>query len=150
VVRVATNEAKIVNNREIPDICLQHLCAVMLLDKTVTFKSAHEETRMTDPAVLRQRAKVQLVPDQALEDFMPRRAAIVEVTLTDGKTISERVNDVRGTSENPMSREEIIAKARDLITPVLGAATFGKLSDRIFDLEHLKSVRELRPLLQRG
>ena len=42
VVRVATNEAKIVNNREIPDICLQHLCAVMLLDKTVTFKSAHE------------------------------------------------------------------------------------------------------------
>jgi 2-methylcitrate dehydratase PrpD len=150
VVRVATDEAKIVNNREIPDICLQHLCAVMLLDKTVTFKSAHELARMTDPAVLRQRAKVQLVPDDVLEAFLPRRAAIVEVTLMDGKTVSERVNDVRGTSENPMGREEIIAKARDLITPVLGAATFGKLVDRIFDLEHVKSVRELRPLLQRG
>jgi 2-methylcitrate dehydratase PrpD len=150
VVRVATNEARIVNNREIPDICLQHMCAVMLLDKTVTFKSAHELPRMTDPAVLRQRGKVQLVPDQALEDFMPRRAAIVEVTLTDGNTVSERVDDVRGTAENPMSRDEIIAKARDLITPVLGAATFGKLVDRIFDLERLKSVRELRPLLQRA
>ena len=44
---MATNEAKIVNNREIPDICLQHLCAVMLIDKTVTFKSAHELARMT-------------------------------------------------------------------------------------------------------
>ena len=150
IVRVATNEAKIVNNREISDICLQHLCAVMLLDKTVTFKSAHDQARMTDAAVLRQRAKVQLVPNQALEDFMPRRAGIVEVTLTDGTTVSERVDDVRGTSENPMSRDEIIAKARDLITPVLGATTFGKLADRIFDLEHLKSVRELRPLLQRG
>jgi 2-methylcitrate dehydratase PrpD len=150
VVRVATNEATIVNNREIPDICLQHLCAVMLLDKTVTFKSAHEKARMGDAGVLRERAKVQLVPDEALERFLPRRAAIVDVTLTDGKTVSERVDDVRGTSENPMSRDEIIAKARDLITPVLGAATFGKLVDRIFDLEHLKNVRELRPLLQRA
>jgi 2-methylcitrate dehydratase PrpD len=150
VVRVATNEAKIVNNREIPDICLQHLCAVMLVDKTVTFKSAHDTPRMKDPAILRQRAKVQLVPDEALERFLPRRAAIVEVTLMDGRTVTERVDDVRGTSENPMGRDEIIAKARDLITPVLGAAGFQKLSDRIFDLEHLKNVRELRPLLQRG
>jgi hypothetical protein len=60
------------------------------------------------------------------------------------------VDDVRGTSENPMGRDEIIAKARDLITPVLGAAGFQKLSDRIFDLEHVKNLRELRPLLQRG
>jgi 2-methylcitrate dehydratase PrpD len=148
VVRVATDEATIVNNREIPDICLQHLMAVMLLDRTVTFKSAHDKARMTDAAVLRQRAKVQLVPDEALERFMPRRAGIVEVMLTDGKTVSERVDDVRGTSENPMTREEIIAKARDLITPVLGAAVFGKLAERIFDLEHMRSVRELRPLLQ--
>jgi 2-methylcitrate dehydratase PrpD len=116
----------------------------------VTFRSAHDKARMSDAAVLRQRAKVQLVPDAALERFMPRRAGIVEVTLTDGKTLSERVDDVRGTSENPMTREEIVAKARDLITPVLGAAAFGKLADRIFDLERMKSVRELRPLLQRA
>jgi 2-methylcitrate dehydratase PrpD len=149
-VRVATNEAKIVNNREIPDICLQHLCAVMLVDGTVTFKSAHDVARMKDPAILSQRAKVQLVPDEELERFMPRRAGIVEVTLTDGRTVSERVNDVRGTSENPMSRDEIIAKARDLVEPVLGASGFQKLSDRIFSLEGMKNVRELRPLLQRA
>jgi hypothetical protein len=33
---------------------------------------------------------------------------------------------------------------------VLGADGFQRLSDRIFDLEHLKNVRELRPLIQRG
>jgi 2-methylcitrate dehydratase PrpD len=150
VVTVATNEAKIVDNREIPDICLQHMMAVMLMDKTVTFKSAHDKPRMSNDATLRQRAKVRLVGDEALERFMPRRAGIVEVTLTDGKTVTERVNDVRGTAENPMPRDEVIAKARDLITPILGAATFDKLAERIFDLEHLKSVRELRPLLQRS
>ena len=149
-VRVAANEAKIVNNREIPDICLQHLLAVMLLDKTVTFTSAHDLARMTDPAILRQRAKVQLVPDEELESLMPHRVSIVEVALTDGRTVTERVNDVRGTAENPMNRDEIIAKARDLITPVLGASGTQKLIDRIFDLERVKNVRELRPLLQRG
>ena len=117
VVRVATNEAKIVDNREIPDICLQHMMAVMLMDRTVTFKSAHDKARMTDAATLRHRAKVQLVGDEELEHFMPRRAGIVEVTLSDGKTVTERVNDVRGTAENPMPRDEVIAKARDLVVP---------------------------------
>jgi len=150
VVRVATDEATIVNNREIPDICLQHLIAVMLVDRTVTFKSAHDKARMADATILKHRAKVQLVGDEALEKFLPRRAGIVEVTTNDGKTITERVDDVRGTAENPMSRDEVIAKARDLIVPVLGRQTFDKLVARVFDLERLRSVRELRPLIQRA
>jgi hypothetical protein len=52
--------------------------------------------------------------------------------------------------ENPMPREEVIAKARDLITPVLGAAAFAKLNDKIWDIENVKSVLELRPLLQKS
>jgi 2-methylcitrate dehydratase PrpD len=84
LVRVATNEAAIVNNREIPDISLQHLVAVMLLDKTVTFKSAHDVARMKDAVVLRHRAKVQLIPDEELERRMPQREAIVEVVLNNG------------------------------------------------------------------
>src|SRR6516225_8506000 len=87
LVRVATNEAAIVNNREIPDICLQHLTAVMLVDGTVTFKSAHDTARMKDPAVLRHRAKVQLIPDEDLERRMPQRHAIVEIVLADGSRL---------------------------------------------------------------
>ena len=49
-----------------------------------------------------------------------------------------------------MTRDEIIAKARDLTTPVLGAAVTGKLIDKVFSLESVKNVRELRPLIQRG
>jgi 2-methylcitrate dehydratase PrpD len=150
VVRAATNEAKIVDNREIPDICLQHMIAVMLIDKTASFKSAHDTARMKDSEILRQRAKVQLVGDEALEKLMPRRVGIVEVTLNDGMRFTERVDNVRGTLENPMPREEVVAKARDLIAPVLGAATSQKLIDKVFDIENVKSVLELRPLLQKG
>ncbi|HEY0371120.1 MAG TPA: MmgE/PrpD family protein, partial [Thermoanaerobaculia bacterium] len=149
VVRVATDEAAIVNDREISDINLQHLIAVMLLDKTVSFKAAHDLARMKDPAVLRERQKVQLVPDAELEKLMPQRTAIVEVTLMDGRTVRERVGTVRGTAANPMTRNEVIGKARDLITPVLGAATFQKLSEMVFALESVKDVNALRPLIER-
>ena len=150
IVRVATNEAAVVNNREIPDISLQHLVAVMLVDKTVSFRSAHEKARMQDPAILRERAKVQLIPDEELERRLPQREAIVEVVLADGKRLTEHVEVVRGAFDNPMTRDEVIAKARDLITPVLGAAVSGKLIDKVFSLETVKNVREFRPLIQRA
>jgi len=150
LVRVATNEAAIVNNREIPDISLQHLVAVMLIDKTVSFKSAHDVARMKDSAVLRQRAKVQLIPDEELEKRMPQREAIVDVVLNNGTRLTEHVSAVRGTFSNPMTREEIVAKTRDLINPVLGAGTTTKLIDTVLALETVKNIRDLRPLLQKA
>jgi 2-methylcitrate dehydratase PrpD len=148
-VHVATAEASIVNNREIPDICLQHMLAVMLLDKTVTFRSAHDEERMKDAATLAERAKVKLIPDDELQKLIPQRVAIVTVTLADGRSLTERVDKVRGTSDNPMNREEIVAKARDLIVPVLGGATSQKLIDTVFTIERVKNVVEFRPLIAR-
>ncbi len=150
VVRVATSEAKTVNNRDMPDISMQHMIAVMLLDKTASFAAAHDKARMKDPAVLRQKATVQLVPDAELERLYPRRIGVVEVTLADGTHLIERVEAVRGTADNPMPREEIMAKAQDLMAPFLGAVKCKRLIDSVFDLDHLKDVRALRPLLQRA
>jgi 2-methylcitrate dehydratase PrpD len=148
-VQLATDEAAIVNNREIPDICVQHMLAVMLMDKTVSFRSAHDKARMNDPATLREREKVKLIPDEQLERLMPLRVAIVEVQLTDGTRLIQRVDNVRGTASNPMTRDEIVAKARDLIAPILGAVQCASLIDRVLNLDQVKDIRELRPLLQR-
>jgi 2-methylcitrate dehydratase PrpD len=149
-VQLATDEAAIVNNREIPDICLQHMVAVMVMDKTVTFSSAHDKARMKDPATLREREKVKLIPDEQLERLMPLRVAIVEVQLTDGTHLTQRVDNVRGTPKNPMTRDEIVAKARDLIAPILGTAQCANLIARVLNLDRVKDIRELRPLLQRS
>ena len=147
-VRVATSEAHTVNNREMPDICMQHMVAVMLLDKTASFQAAHDKPRMQDAAVLLQRAKVRLIPDEELEKRYPKRETLVEVTLNDGTKLTERVEAVRGTPENPMTRDEVVAKCRDLATPLLGSATTAKLIERVVNLEKMKNIRELRPLLQ--
>jgi len=57
---------------------------------------------------------------------------------------------VRGTPENPMSREEIVAKAHDLMEPSLGAAQTKRLIEKVLVLENMKSIRELRPLMQKA
>ena len=150
VVTLGAREASVVNARDLADISAQHLLAVMLVDGTLTFKSSHDVSRMRDPAVLRQRAKISLVGDVELEKLLPKRVGIVEVTLTDGRTVSERVETVRGTTANPMTREEVIAKARDLMVPILGAQKFEQLTAKIFALETVRSLAELRPLLQRA
>jgi 2-methylcitrate dehydratase PrpD len=66
VVRVAHQGANTVDNRDMPDICMQHMCAVMLLDGIVTFESAHDEKRMKDRKVLDVRRRVELHGDDAL------------------------------------------------------------------------------------
>ena len=149
VVRLAPSVGTVVDNRDIPDICLQHMVAVMLIDKTASFHAAHDKARMQEPAVLRQRSKVKYVPDATLTPLLPARVAIVEITLTDGTQLSDRVEAVRGTVRNPMSQREVVDKARDLIAPVLGAATAQKLIDTLLAIETVTNIRALRALLQR-
>jgi len=150
-VRVATSEANTVNNREMPDICLQHMVAVMLLDKTASFNAALDKPRMRNAArCSASGAKVQLIPDAELEREYPRRETVVEVALNSGEKLTESVAAVRGTAESPMTREEVPNKCRDLTAPVRGAATADKLIDRVLNLESVKHVRDLRPLLQRA
>ncbi|RYC30186.1 MmgE/PrpD family protein [Lichenibacterium minor] len=148
VVQLAHTEARTVNDRDMPDISLQHMVAVMLLDGTASFAAAHDRARMADPAVLRQRAKVKLVESPELERLEPARQAIVDITLNDGTVLSERVTAVRGTVDNPMPRDEIVAKARDLCEPVIGKAQTASLIAMVLGLDGLRSVRDLRGVLQ--
>jgi 2-methylcitrate dehydratase PrpD len=149
-VRLAPSVGAVVDNRDMPDICLQHMVAVMLLDKTASFHAAHDKPRMQDPAVLRQRAKVELVHDEELAKLLPVRVAIVEIDLADGSHLSERVSAVRGTPRNPMSRAEVVDKARDLIAPVLGSEPCRHLIETVLAIETMTDIRQLGPLLQRG
>lgn len=148
-VHLSTSAAPKVDNVASPDLCLQYLVAVALLDGTLTFRAAHDAARMNDPAVLRLRAKVRIVAEDALERLLPKRVAVLEITLRDGTRLSERNETVRGTPENPMTTDEIVSKARDLINPVLGEERSSQLIEKVYALEQVKDMRELRPLLQR-
>ena len=57
---------------------------------------------------------------------------------------------MRGTPRNPMSRAEVIEKARDLTAPILGREKSDRLIETVYAIETVTDVRSLRPLLQRG
>jgi len=147
VVRVYRQGANTTDNRDMPDICLQHLCAVMLIDGTVTFQSSHDEKRMRDPKVVSLRKRITLEADDELSKAMPSRQGIVELTLRGGRTLRHHTKAVRGTWENPMTRAEVDVKSYDLIAPVIGKARARRLCDAVWSLEKLRDVRKLRALL---
>jgi len=147
-VTVRMAAASVVDNRDMPDINIQYMIAVMLVDKTATFKSAHDKARMQDPTILRHRAKVKLVVPPGMSAASFSRAAFVTVVLNDGTELSENVEAVLGTLTNPMSREQLEAKCRDLMAPVVGTDRCNRLIETIFTIEKMNDVRGLRPLLQ--
>jgi 2-methylcitrate dehydratase PrpD len=146
VARLPDAELEIVNNRPTPDICLQHLLAVMLQDETVTFKSAHDFKRMRDPRILSLRSRIEAVGDPDLTDAQRRWRCVMEVRLKDGRTVHHQTMAAKGSFENPLTPEEENEKALDLIAPVLGKARSQALLKALWRFDQLKDVRTVRRL----
>ncbi len=143
-VLLPTRSARTVDNAPMPDVNVQHLMALLLVDGRLTFDSVHDHARMTDRAVLAQRKKIELVPSEELMHARPRRQAIVEMTLRDGRRTSHRTLAVRGTADNPMTRAEVEAKARDLIESILGPGRARDLITACGSIEHCRNLTEFR------
>ena len=56
--------------------------------------------------------------------------------------------EVRGTATNPMTREDIAAKSRALLVPVMGKRRAEALIDAVLHIDKMRDVRKLRKLLQ--
>lgn len=139
--------ARIVDRRNMPDINLQHIMAITLLDEGLTFAAAHDYQRMREPKVLELTDRIELRGDDALATPESPRQALVEITTKGGGSFRDHVVKVRGAAENPMDTEEVEAKARELLSPCLGDAKADRLIAALGGLESLKSARDLRPLL---
>jgi len=147
LVKLPTDGAGIVNNSAMPDVNCQHLVALALVRGAVSFVDSHDTALMHDPVILAQRAKVELVGDQALMDPEAPRSALVEVTTSDGQKLSHFTKHPPGTKENPLDTEAVNAKSRDLMLPILGRDKTEKLIARINTIEKIENMRELRPLI---
>jgi len=146
VVRIPERELGVVNNREMSDISLQYLLAVMLIDGTVTFKAAHDFTRMRDLRVRRLHSRIVPVGDPGLTDPLRRWRSAMEVTLKDGRSFAHQTLAAKGTFENPLTRVEVDEKALDLMAPILGKRRAAELMAALHRVQEMKNVRSLRKL----
>jgi 2-methylcitrate dehydratase PrpD len=139
-------ETKIISNRHMPEICLQHLVALMLVDGDVTLESSHDYARMNDPRVLSVREKITLIPDAEMTRTPPPRQARIEIDLRDGRSVSHHTPATRGTPDNPMTREEVESKAIGLMSPILGEPKTMEIVGAVRDISSI-SARELTAMM---
>jgi 2-methylcitrate dehydratase PrpD len=145
--RIPESGARTVNDREMPDINLQYIFAVTLLDGRTSFEAAHSFERMKDPAVLELKKRITLIGDPELTRARPEGQSIIEVTTRDGRQLNQRATTFKGRAENPLTTDEVEQKAQELLEPVLGQARTRQLMDAIAKLETVASMRDLRPLV---
>jgi 2-methylcitrate dehydratase PrpD len=139
-VEIQANEVFMVSARNMPNISLQHVLALFLVDRQLTFASVHDVTRMQDEAVLALRARTQLIPNIELQRAGGRQA-IVRVTLDDGTILTHHTPATRGTWKNAMRRDEVNAKATELMEPVIGPSRTAALLQGLWQLEALNAAQ---------
>jgi 2-methylcitrate dehydratase PrpD len=149
IARMPDKELEIVNNRDMPDISVQHLLAVMLCDRNVTFASAHDFERMRDPRVLKLRERIKAVGDPDLTDAQRRWRCVMEIRLKDGRTLHLQTMAAKGSFENPLTRDEEQEKALDLVVPILGKHRSAALLQALWNFDGIRDIRELRRLYAR-
>lgn len=137
--------AQVVDNRLMPDINVQYLVAGSLLDRRFTFAMAHDADRMHKPDVVALMARTTLVPDPSVSGV---RTATVTLTMSDGRKLLRHVAAVRGTVDDPMSRDELVEKSLDLLVPVLGAERSSEVLEMIASLPDVADARALGELLR--
>lgn len=142
-VRLPVEGSRVVDNRKMPSVNVQHQVALMIVDGRLGFVSSHDQDRMRDPSVLAIRERVVLVPDEVLSRAEPSRQAIVKITYKDGSNRRHHTTAVRGTTENPMSWKEVAEKARDLMKPVLGENQTEAVIAAVGKLEQASSIDDL-------
>jgi 2-methylcitrate dehydratase PrpD len=141
LVRMRKSGADTVNDSDMPDLNIQYLYGLAMLERRIGFAAGHDEHRMRSAEMRALGRKTRAVFDPEIGEASHR--SIVEVTLASGKTISKQVDSFRGKADNPLSTEEVAVKARDLIETVFAPAQASRVIDACLDLEKIGSIRAL-------
>lgn len=118
--------------------------AIIALDGRA-FTEQFRESRLADPRVVAfiERINAYVDPDIEAMGASFRHAARVCVTTYDGRTIEKLTLNRRGSPENPLSPDEIVAKFRAVVAPCLDPRAADRIVTLVDRLESLDSVSEL-------
>jgi 2-methylcitrate dehydratase PrpD len=120
-----------------------YTAAVILHDQELTLDQ-FEPARYDDPKLRHAAAEqVELRPDAALRGVQ----AVVDIEI-DGKTLTARCENPRGSAENPLSRAQLESKFRTYADGVLAPSAVAETIEAVGNLENLGSVRKLMDMLR--
>jgi len=132
--------------KETADHSLPYVIAAAVADRQVT-PVQFEMKKIMDPTIRAQLKKVEVVADPEIEKVFPAlQRVIVNLTTTDGRTFTKRLDYPKGDPRNPLSDAEVEEKFAALAEGVLSKRVQGKLKDAIWSLDKLASVSKLMAL----
>lgn len=148
VLRFPLSGSHMIDNNELKSHCAQYILPVGLVSDQVMIDDILQD-RTRHPEVARLRANTRMVGDPELDKTYPEvYASIVEVTTTDGRRLTRRVDHARGTMENPLTPEEIHQKYLTLATTVTSAAHAERIAHAVHRIERLGSLEGLAAMLR--
>ena len=148
VLRFPKSGAHMIDNNELKSHCAQYILPVGLVFGRVMIDDILQD-RLRNPEVARLRKQTRMIADPELDGGWPEAyASIVEVTTTDGRHLSARVDHAKGNMENPLTPEEIQRKYLGLAQTVTSAAHAAQIAGVVHMIEKSPDVTRLAGLLR--
>jgi len=136
------------HTRETADHSLPYVIAAALVERKVTPVQFTME-KIMDPKIRAQLKKVEVVADPEIEKVFPAlQRVIVNMTTTDGRTLSKQLDFPKGDPRNPLTDQEVEEKFGALAEGVLSTGAQKKLKEAIWNLEDSDSIRKLMALMK--
>jgi 2-methylcitrate dehydratase PrpD len=100
------------------------------------------DAAVADPGIVALAQRVGVIGDPAIDALGPDRRyiATVDITTTDGRHLSQRIEDRPGNTSNPMSRQQLEAKFASLAAAVVGVERATSLSKFIETVDQATSI----------
>jgi 2-methylcitrate dehydratase len=135
-------------SKETADHSLPYVIAAALAERQVT-PAQFEMRKIMDPTIRAQLRKVEVVADPEIEKVFPAlQRVIVNLTTTDGRTLSKQLDFPKGDPRNPLTDAEVEEKFAALAEGVLSDGSQKKLKNTIWNLEKVGSVSKLMGLMK--
>ena len=111
----------------------------------MAFVEQYRQDRLADPALLDFIGRIEARVDPEIEGMGPafRHAAVVTVRTRDGRELTHRNLNRRGSPENPISAQDVEYKFRNVVKACLPAADIDRLvrlSDQVDRLDQLDEL----------
>jgi 2-methylcitrate dehydratase len=135
-------------SRETADHSLPYITAVALIDGEITDKQ-FEPARFTEPGIVKFLENVKVKRNDELSALYAEAVAnIVHVELTDGRTLTKRVDYPLGNAKNRLKDSELEGKVTSLVAPALGETGVKKILAHAWKLDEAPGVTELMHLVE--
>jgi 2-methylcitrate dehydratase PrpD len=139
--------APIINANPLRSHRAQYILPVATVRRQVDFADVITD-RSAEPAIAALSDRVIFVEDDELDPLYPERyTTVLRIATHDGSTYERRVDFARGTPENQMSDDEIIAKFKQLAAGRVGNERAERIASLVGELDRQARLGPLFDLL---